>query len=261
MTTRKIIVGSLCAFFLSAAWVGGCAKKDADKNSSDPDKVPVAAETVAAPALTASLLTASESLVKPFTSWDEGLATLQEKLGSPTQVLGASYTWALLQGDACTYLTVQNDGLTPPVEIRSISKVQTVSNELPEHWKECVEATKSHAPAVAADPNAPMPPKEGTTSVTNLRAGIAGAASQWVGRSVTVAGILTGITVAPTAESELKAITLVVATSAESKESIGCTLVSGATAPTLASGTEVLVSGRVSAEGGGGLDDCGLLGK
>lgn len=121
----------ISTYLLAFAICGGCGKKGPPAPYTGP--------------LDVTRLMSAKDLVHPFTPWDEGFATLQNKLGKPTKVDGMKYTWAVMTGDDCAYMVVEEaDGKEYKKEGMMVGTVQspmTVAKDGPD-WNraDCLKA-------------------------------------------------------------------------------------------------------------------------
>jgi hypothetical protein len=151
------------------------------------------------------------------------------------------------------------DKKDPQDMIGTVSSAITTGPDIESHWNECLKAASAAQPEAAVDPNAPLPPADGMATVATMRAGLAGAKSLWVGKSLSVAGVLRSISSSAENGSDVKTVTLTIGADLDSPATISCTLISGATAPDLKQGSPIKVSGKATDSFGGGLDDCAML--
>lgn len=275
MTTTQPVIRSLTSLITLLAGLGCACSKKAENKEEAPAPTPVASDEAQAaqPAkptsdkLTAEAIMAAENVAEPLGQWATGLAAMQEHLGEPTAVHENVYSWATQAGDSCTYVYVTRDNEAdnfpkkpdPKDTVGAISKPLTVKADLPGNWAECLKAAGLNEPTNAVDPAAPLPPKAGATSVQAMRAGIAGAKSRWVGKSLTVEGVFQSVSTSTATGSDVQTVTMSIGNTADGGETIACTLISGATAPEIAPGTAIKVAGQITASFGGGLDDCAML--
>lgn len=217
--------------------------------------------------LTTSAILAATEIVKPFDDWDDGYSALRRQLGDPTAIREHTYSWGVHSGDTCTYVYVTRDNEAqffkdkpdPKDIVGTVAAPTSVPSSNEQAYRQCLRAAGVVDPTEVVDPNAPLPPKSGFTTVAMMRAGIAGARSRWVDKTIAVEGILQGISTTAVTGSNVETVTLSIA-SPDSKDVISCTLVSGAIAPSIEQGAPVKVTGRATDTFGGGLDNCALLG-
>lgn len=267
MKTNNCAVHPLAALALLVAIAPACGKKDKGEKE-EPTKGSATVTTAAfrGPLTEATVMTAAD-VVKPFDNWTKGFSALKNKLGAPTLIEGTSHYWAAASGESCSYVYVTKDneadffkGKKDPQDmIGTVSQPMAVAKSSGlQNWDECMKAT-GVAPAVEAiDPSAPLPPPQGFVSVEIFRAGIAGAKSKWVDQSISIEGAYAGTSTSSVTGSEEKSVVLSIR--GAGKESISCSLISGATPPTLTQGDAIKVTGKATATFGGGLNDCALLG-
>lgn len=267
-TTNSVVhtpvVHTLGAIALLVALAPACGKKDQGEKQEPTGSATGTAAAFTGPLTEATVMTAAD-VVKPFDNWTKGFASLKSKLGAPTLIEGTSHYWAVTSGESCSYVYVTKDNEAdffkdkkdPQEMIGTVSQPMAVTKSSA-NWDECMKATGVAPAAEAIDPNAPLPPEQGLVSVETFRAGISGAKSKWVNQSISIEGSYAGTSTSSATGSEEKSVILTIR--GEGKETVSCSLISGATPPTLTQGDAIKVTGKATGTFGGGLKDCALLG-
>ena len=254
----------------AAILVSACGEKKED-TKAEPARKDVAASPAVKPTpppppapftgtLTGDRIMAAKDMVKPYDPWENAFARLQGQMGKPTQVDGKAFVWAVLEGDTCTYIKVEQmdnggaqvGGVYAPMKVQKDGPVM--------NWDECLAGAGQKKPEAAEDPNAPAPPTDGSAvTVTQVLDGVKKAKSKWLGQNVKVKALYLGTT---TMTGDAKPTTTVSLTGAKGDltSTIGCTLADGATVPdTLIQYDELTLQGKVTEASGGGLQGCTLV--
>ncbi len=196
----------------------------------------------------------SKERPSPFDPWEDAFANVQAKLGTPTKVDGKDHHWAVVEGDKCAYFTLEKDG----DKVGIVDGPGTIDKAMKSMHDECIVKSGGEPPSAKIDPNAPQPPTDGSAvKPTVLRAGVAGAAPNWIGRTVTLEGTYFSTSTSSATGSDQKTVILSIVDSKDAHdESVGCRLVDGLEPPKATQYDPIRVSGKVSDTFGGYLEDC-----
>ncbi len=263
MRNTSILVAIIAA--LSGA---ACSKSD---KASDP--APSATKTADSQAvlpvftgtLDAETITAANGLVQPFDAWSTGFAKLKSKMGEPTLVEENRYYWGAMKGDSCTYVYVSQDNEAeffkdkpdPQDMVGTVAKAETVDKSSMSAFETCAKAAGVKAEDLE-DPNAPAPSEDGVATLDDFRAGIAGAKSKWVGKTITVEAKLLSVSTSTSTGSDESTTTVSLVNEVGSPDSIYCDVLDASQVEGLSQGATLKVSGIASASFGGTLQDCAL---
>jgi hypothetical protein len=169
-------MNKLALLALLALLVAACSKKAAPP---EPFKGP----------LTVERILAAKDAVKPFMPWSDALPVLQSKLGAPTKVDGNKYKWAVMTGDDCAYMIVeQDDGKAFHKDAPMVGMVQEPGKYGPHdammNRDDCLEILgKDVAPE---DPNAAGPAE--TNQVKDVVSNAVKGRSKWDKKQIKITG-------------------------------------------------------------------------
>jgi len=225
-------------------------------------------------ALTGARIMASKDLVKPFDKWERGLAKLEAQLGKPTRIKDGGHAWAVVEGESCTYVEVSmEDGAKYNKKGPMVGAVQepmqvTKKDGPVMNWRDCLAITGVTA-GPPEDPSAPAPPSDGSVvDLATLKDVAIRGRSKWKGARVKVTGQLGGVSTSTSGSQTFTTVSLRV--SEADQDTVSCSLVEGAAAPTLTQGAQLVVEGTVTIDewlsmGGDatlkvGLDKCQVVG-
>ena len=221
---------------LMAAALAACAacnKTDASASASSSGTTAAssAAPEKSAPPFTGKLtgerVMGAKGLVRPFMPWAEAHAKLEAQLGKATLVADKKNAWAVVEGDACTYLVVERQANDQVGMVQDPSKVTKATAF---GWDDCLTAAGVSRDA-DEDPNAPGPPTDGKpVTVLALRDGASKARAKWAKAKVTVKGLYLSTSTAKSGGVTYATVTLTAAKS-DSKNTISCSLADPSTAP------------------------------
>ena len=178
-----------------AVVLGGCddAKKGDDGKADDGKKAEKPKPEPFEGPLTTDLLMGTKKAVSPFDDWEEARAKIEGMLGKPTLVEGKDYSWAVVDGDKCSYLTVEDAG----GQVGTVEGPSQVDRMMKSMFNGCAAKAGQKIEEPKEDPDAPGPPdpKEGTAvKPSQIVAGIAAAKSKWIGAQVRVEGVYVSTT-------------------------------------------------------------------
>jgi hypothetical protein len=184
---------------------------------------------------------------RPFS---DALARVQAKLGKPSWSDGDKVAWLATKGSESACLSLEDAGDDIKVGGGTATEVEYLGDA-------CKAAAGIDDDKV--DPDAPVPPESGETTVSVLREGVQGNKSAWLDQKLQVEGVYVSTTTASATGSDEKTTTVSIAVSKDAMgETIGCTMAADAEAPDgLVQGDEVVAEGVVTEGfGQGGLRDC-----
>lgn len=257
--------------------VTGCSKLKSD----DAAKPAREGETTsaAAPAalpftgtLTGDRVMAARGLVKPFDDWAAAQAKLEAQLGPATRVNGKMYEWAVQEGDACTYVSVERSvggiiGAAPgTATVGMVASPMRVEKNGPSmNMDQCLAVLGRGKPATDTLTTSAIAPKNAAhmgsakapVTVKSLRDGVAKDAAKWLDATATVKGVyVSSTTVTFNGKTQ---VTLSIADKKTDRDTVGCALAAGAADPGLKQGTPLKVEGRVTNVFGGRLSECTVV--
>ena len=246
---RTAILASVLVLSLAA-----CKKKEEGASAKPTDQPAVPTQPAAPPPpftgkLTVERVLGAKGLVDGLKPWASSLATLKGQLGEPTRVKGDKYEWAIVEGDDCAYLYVtKEDGAKYQATGEVVGSVMTpmkVGKDGPSgNRSECLEITGVTA-GPPEDPNAAPPPSDGTpVAAADFAASAINGRSKWKGQQVSVAGVL-GNPSTSTSGTDSWTTVAVKITADDTGKPVACSLTKNAPTPTLAAGTNVIVTGTV----------------
>lgn len=232
--------------------LAGCDKGE-DKKEDKEEAAPTPFEGELTAALIDGLSDADKP--SPFDPWDKSLAKVESKLGKPSKVDGGDHSWAVVDGDSCSYITIEKDG----DKVGMVEGPGKMDKAMKSMYEKCVVASGGEVVA-EIDPNAPKVPTDGSAVKPSvLMEGVKGAETEWVGKTVTVEGVFFSTSKSKASGSDEETIILSIKDDKDGKDSIGCTLVKGEAAPELMQYDPITVSGEVEATFGGGLKACKVV--
>lgn len=256
----------------------GCAKlrgEDGNKPAREGETTSAQA-ALAAPftgTLTSDRVMAAKGLVKPFDDWSTAQSKLESAMGPATRVNGKMYEWAVQDGDACAYVSVERSvggiiGAAPgTATVGMVASPMRVEKNGPSmNMDQCLailgrgkpqaESTAVTLTATSPKNAAHMGSAKAPVTVKSLRDGVAKDAAKWLDATATVKGVyVSATTVTFNGQTQ---VTLSIADKKTDRDSVGCALAAGTPAPSLKQGAIVTVQGRVTNVFGGRLSECAI---